>query len=72
MGYSAVLGFVIATGFMKVRKPWMRGGALAFTASSQTIWERDRQIGVRRTLVELANNNRVLKLDAVKIALCAP
>jgi hypothetical protein len=58
VGVLAALGIGIATGLVKVRKPWMRGGAVVFTVISQTIWERDRQIGLRRTLVELANNNR--------------
>lgn len=49
------------------RRPWVRVGITAFTAVTQTIRERDKQIETRRALVELVNNKE-LRLDTWKSA----
>ena len=45
--------------------PRVRLAAFLFTASTQTIWERDLQVQNRRVLLELANN-RQSRIDAWK------
>ena len=46
-----------AGGFIKrLRNPWIRAGAAAFSATTSAIWERDRQVEHRKSLVMLSRD----------------
>jgi len=49
---------IVCGAFKRLRNPWIRGSAFAFTATTQALCERDLQGEQRRALVKLLAQGR--------------
>lgn len=52
-------GIATALGLIHKNRPWLRAGAFAFTAVTQAIWERDRQVQNRKVLMQITQDEEL-------------